>query len=52
MIHCHNVAKSCHHTMPSMMAEDESIIFNNILVLTEVVSVKLHMKEKVILRVT
>ncbi len=35
-----------------MMAEDESIIFNNILVLTEVVSVKLHMKVKVILRVT
>jgi hypothetical protein len=35
-----------------MMAEDKSIIFNNILVLTEVVSVKSHMKVKVILRVT
>ncbi len=37
--------------MPTMMAEDESIIFNNILVLTEV-SVKSHMKVKVIVRVT
>ncbi len=33
------------------MAEDKSIIFNNILVLTEV-SVKSHMKVKVIVRVT
>ncbi len=40
--------------MPSMLAEDKPIIFNNILVLTEaeVVSVKSHMKVKVILRVT
>ncbi len=37
--------------MPIMMAEDESIIFNNILVFTEV-SVRLHMKVKVIVRVT
>jgi hypothetical protein len=41
----------CHCTMRIMMAEDKSIIFNNILVLTEV-SVKSHMKVKVILRLT
>ena len=50
MIHSHNVAKPCHHTMSSTMAEDESISFINILVRTEV-SVESHMKVKVILRV-
>jgi len=49
MIYCHNIIKPCHCTMPSTMAEDESISFNNILVCTEV-SVELHMKVKVILR--
>ena len=50
MIYCHNDAKPCHRTMPSTMAEDKSISFNNILVRTEV-SVELHMKVKVILGV-
>ena len=50
MIHCHNVAKPCHRTMPSKMAEDKFISFNNILVRTEV-SVESHMKVKAILRV-